>query len=218
MVNLQRAKIFAEFPNVVGGLSRDLFDDAGANELGFSKLVVQHQIHGDTINETEPGLTPQTGDALITHAPSWLIGMRVADCATVLIYDPKHQVVASVHSGWRGSHAQIVPKTLTRLATQFGSRASDLWAYVSPLAQKCCYEVQSDFVGKFDAKYLDRRHDKLYFDNQALIRNQLSSANVLAVQTEFDPRCTIHDISLRSYRRDGDDAGRMLVIIGLKPE
>ncbi len=185
--------------------------------LGFQKLVTQHQVHGSTINETEPGLIPETGDALITHAPNWLIGELVADCAAILIYDPKNKIVAAAHSGWKGSQAEIVPKTIARLNQQYDIQPVDLRVYVSPMAQKCCYEVQTDFVGKFDAKYLDRRHDKLYFDNQAVIRDQLVQVKIPAIQTELDPRCTIHDHSLRSYRRDGDQAGRMLVAIGLKP-
>jgi polyphenol oxidase len=216
MINFQSAKIFSLFPGIVAGFSRDTFNEPEATNLGFKKLVTQHQVHGSTINETEPGQIPQTGDALITQAPGWLIGVLVADCAAVLIYDPKKQIVAVIHSGWKGSQVEIVPKTIAHLNRQHDSQPLDLRVYVSPLAQKCCYEVQADFVGKFDAKYLDRRHDKLYFDNQAVIRDQLIGSSIPALQTELDPRCTIHDASLRSYRRDGEKAGRMLVGIGLK--
>lgn len=217
MINLQPPTIFAQFPNIVAGVSLDIFDESEVITLGFERLITQHQTHSDTINETEPGLIPETGDALISHIPGWLIGMRVADCATVLLYDAKNHIVAAIHSGWRGSQAHIVPKTIARLKQQFGTNPKYVWAYVSPLGQKCCYEVQADFVGKFDAKYLDRRHDKLYFDNQTVIRDQLTQAGIPASQTEIDPRCTIHDATLRSYRRDGDQAGRMLIVIGLKP-
>lgn len=216
MINFQPAAIFSSFNEVLGGLSRDNFSQTEVAELGFKQLITQQQVHGTTINLVQPGHIPKTGDALITDVPYWLVGVLVADCAAILVYDPKQKLVASVHSGWRGSQAEILPKTIEQL-NRLGSHPSDLLVYVSPMGQKCCYEVQSDFIGKFESKYLDRRHGKLYFDNQAVVRNQLAFSGVPATQTEFDPRCTIHDASLRSYRRDGQDAGRMIVAIGLKP-
>lgn len=217
MKDFQSASIFEQFPQIAAGLSHDVFDEAGAKELGFERLCLTHQIHSDTINETEPGLIPETGDALLTHAPGWLIGMRVADCATVLLYDSEKQVVSAIHSGWRGSKARIVPKAINRLSEQFGSDPKNIWAHVSPLAQKCCYEVQDDFLKNFDAKYIEDRNNKHYFDNQSLIYDQLIESAVPETQIQLDGRCTIHDTSLRSYRRDGDQAGRMLVVIGLHP-
>ncbi len=216
MIQLEPPNIFNQFPNILAGLSHDAFDDAGAQTLGFKRIIVQHQVHGDTINETEQGLEPTSGDALITHQLGWLIGMRVADCATILLYDPEHSVVAAIHSGWRGSKLDIVSKTITRLVDQFGSKPKNIWGYVSPLAQKCCYEVLPDFQANFASKFFETRDDKLYFNNQAIIQDQLSTVGIPASQLELDPRCTIHDQSLQSYRRDGDRAGRMLVVIGLK--
>lgn len=216
MDTLSQPHIFDQFPQVVASLTRDVLTPDQAKKLGFDHLILQHQVHGDTINETEPGLIPQTGDALITHAPGYLIGMRVADCATVLVYDPTHPAVAAIHSGWRGTKAQIVPQTIKRLHDQYGSQPSDLWVYVSPLAQVCCYEVQSDFLSNFDPKYIETRDGKHYFDNQAVIRDQLAVAGVPSDHIEFDGRCTMEDPSLRSARRD-QSADRMLVAIGIKP-
>ena len=192
-----------------------------ATQLGFdpTHLVVPNQPHQANV-AVVPGQDDQDltkADAAITNSSGWLVGVTVADCAAILIYDPRHQAVAAVHSGWRSTKAQIVLSTLTRLAAEYSSRGEDILAYVSPLAQKCCYEVQSDFLAIFKGKYFDHRDGKVYFDNQAVIRDQLTQAGVAVANIEFDNRCTMHDLNLRSFRRDGQSAGRMLGTIGLKP-
>lgn len=71
-------------------------------------------------------------DALVTDQPGVTVAVRTADCVPVLVHDPRRRVVASIHAGWRGAVAGIISKTLTLMASRFGSMRSDLRVSIRP--------------------------------------------------------------------------------------
>jgi YfiH family protein len=189
-----------------------------ASQLGFApaRLATQHQVHGDVVAVVREGYEPGKSDALIASEPGWLLAVSVADCAPVLIYDPIAGVVAGVHSGWRGTAADIVGKTVGELRHLYESQPEDLIVYVGPAAGACCYEVGDDVADRFP-----RRHSreigggKYLFDNRGAVLQQLLDAGVHPSHIGMDARCTICDGRLHSYRRDGPASGRMFAVIGL---
>ena len=88
-------------------------------ELGIrdSRLVMPHQVHGTGISQIGKTFfllsedirsTALEGvDALITDVKDVCIGVSTADCIPIIIYDPQHQAAGVVHSGWRGTVANI---------------------------------------------------------------------------------------------------------------
>jgi YfiH family protein len=95
--------------------------------LGFepAQMAWSKQVHGDQVRlVTAPG-GAEGFDALITNQPDILLGVSVADCTPILVYDAKQKAVAAIHAGWRGTAAQIVLKTLKRMGTEYGSVGSD---------------------------------------------------------------------------------------------
>lgn len=235
--------IFARFPEVVaahslrdtrqpsnftmtaGGTTPEiaaanLADFAEMNGFPASRLAVMKQEHGEAIYELAPDYDQRrrpTADAIITDRSGWLVGVRVADCITVLLYDPTHHAVAAVHSGWRGSAKNITGATIKALSERYDSRPAELWAFVSPAPNRHDYEVGLEVAQQFDAKYSSPRNEsKAWFDNKLVVRDQLLAAGVPASHIEVDPRSTITDERFHSYRREGDASGRMVVAIGLK--
>lgn len=187
--------------------------------LGFDvqRLAVQSQVHGTAIAEVREGYVPGESDALVTSEPGWLLTASVADCLPVLLYDERLHVVAAVHSGWRGTHARIVEKTISHLEEHYGSRPADLLVYVGAGADQCCYEVGAEFASKFDGRFLRATGDgKFLFDNKGVVLNSLLSLGVAERRIEFDERCTICDRHFHSYRRDRDRSGRMFGVIGIE--
>ena len=65
-------------------------------------------------------------DALITNTPGACIAVMSADCVPILLYDRKNNAVGAVHSGWRGTVARILEKTLQRMHETFGTKGEDL--------------------------------------------------------------------------------------------
>lgn len=88
------------------------FSAIGAGNYPFASSL---QVHGTEILQvTEAGRF--TGyDALITNKPGLLIGVTVADCVPILIYDQQQQAIAAIHAGWRGTAGGIAAKTLARM-------------------------------------------------------------------------------------------------------
>ena len=174
------------------------------------------QTHGSTVI-----LAPQGGstagdteaDALVTNQPDNLLGVVLADCAGVLLADPTARVIAAVHSGWRGTRANIVEAAIGKMV-ELGAKPQRILAYISPVACPRHYEVGDEFGNYFDAAFLPYLNGKRSFDNAAALAAQLHRAGV--TQLQQDPRCSVEDSFLHSARRDGQTAGRMVAYIGLR--
>lgn len=241
MALIYEPKIFREHPEIRSGLtlrgdgddryghnySLGVGDDADrvrrnrsrlATRLGFApeRLASQHQVHGDVIRVVSDGYEPDKSDALITAEPGWLLAISVADCAPVLIYDPIRSVVAGVHSGWRGTALNLTGLTINRLRLDHGSDPADLRVYLGAAAGQCCYEVGTDVADRFPERHgRELGGGKYLFDNKGVVLQQLLDAGVAPSNIELDPRCTICDSTLHSYRRDGARSGRMFAVIGI---
>lgn len=189
-----------------------------AGRLGFDvdRLAVQQQVHGVVARIVDEGYEPGESDALICAEPGRLLAVSVADCIPVLLYSPARQAIAGVHSGWRGTVANITGAVVERLATTFGVAADDLRAYVGASAGQCCYEVGAEVAEQFD-----KRHSrplgagKFLLDNKGAVLEQLLEAGLRPGHVELDPRCTICDETFHSFRRDGAASGRMFAVIGM---
>lgn len=198
-------------------------------------VVTGHQVHGTAIAVvTDSGTTREQlegFDALITNIPGCAIGVRTADCIPVLLYDPVHDAVAAVHSGWRGTLNRISQKTIFKMHDLYGTRAEDLKAVIGPGICKKCFQVGEEVVKFFkdngfniDSIYswngprvagsmAGGHHIDLIEVNRHLLREAgVPDANVLVsdICTYEDPRCF-------SARREGESCGRMVNSIKILP-
>lgn len=188
-----------------------------AEQLGFSpsKIFSLHQIHSDIVHIVDTNYKSKYGDALITNMKNCIIGVKIADCAGLLIYDPIQKVISAVHSGWRGTYKQIVPKTIEKMYQVFGSNPNYLLVFITALASVENYEVGKEFKNLFFDSVFSR-NGKYYFDNQKEILRQLITTGVNPENIEVSNLCTIANKNLHSFRRDGEKSGRMFAFIGLK--
>lgn len=243
MSKLYRPKIFSQFPEVVAAFSgkdpdkplqgsimaREDIPEIQANkaalakQLGFAPdhLVLPRLEHGDTIvipnTKGDGSLSPGPADGITTDKPGWLVGVAVADCSAILVYDSANKAVGAIHSGWRGSKLNIT-KAGVEIMGLTGSKPEDLYVYVGPGACAKCYEVEDDVYQQFDPIYFTKKNEvKWLFDNTAVVRDQLLEAGVKQENIEIDSRCTMEDPELFSARRDKLDTGRNVAVIGLKP-
>jgi copper oxidase (laccase) domain-containing protein len=129
--------------------------------------------------------------------------------------------VAVLHAGWRGIRAGILERAIHILKQQLGITASHLLAAVGPGLQKECFEVRQDVSAQFDQKYLlpHRDPEKKYLDllqavTDRLVQQGMPPANIATVQ-----ECTkCRKDKYYSYRRDKQESGRMMGIIGIRSE
>ena len=190
---------------------------------GSGWLLSVRQVHGTDVLVVDRPLSesdhfPGGWDALVTDQPGVTVAVRTADCVPVLVHDSRRRVVAAIHAGWRGAVAGVVSRTITLMATRFGSAQSDLRVSIGPSAGPCCYEVDDPVLDRLRVGLVEwqavvqgyRRH-KARLDLKALIRQQVERQGVPALSISAVNLCTIcHDQLFYSYRREGRVNGTMI--------
>jgi YfiH family protein len=154
-------------------------------------------------------------DAIVTDIPGKLLVIQVADCQSVLIYDPVQQVAANVHSGWRGSINNIIGCTLKEMENSFGCRTRDIVAGIGPSLGPCCAEFVN-YENEIPELFWKYKNDNNHFDFWSISRDQLCEAGVLLENVDLSQMCTKCDLErFFSYRGEGI-TGRFAALIGLK--
>jgi hypothetical protein len=186
-------------------------------ELGLVRLVSAKQVHGESILKVNwlPDADEEHAghDALMTNIPEVGLMIQQADCQAVMLYDPEHRAVANIHSGWRGSVANIITKTVAAMTAAYGTRPASLFAAISPSLGPCCGEFinyQQELPPAFHGYQTQPNH----FDFWAISRDQLRDTGVRSEQIEIAGRCTVCDGNYFSYRRD-KVTGRFASVIGM---
>lgn len=174
--------------------------------LPADRLVWMGQVHGRAVavvDAPRPEPVPAT-DGLVTAEPGLALVVLVADCVPVLLGDPVAGVVAAVHAGRAGAQAGVLPAALEAMRG-LGARPERIEALLGPSACGRCYEVPAQMQAEVAAQLPDSacrtRRGTAGLDISAGLRRQLSDAGVAGIGV--DPRCTVEDPQLFSYRRDG---------------
>jgi len=182
-----------------------------------NRLVFPAQIHSARIKHvTEPGIVADC-DALITAEDNLFLTIQTADCFPVFLVDPQVHAVGIVHSGWRGTAKRIVEKTIDLMCEKLNCQPARMYAGIGAGVQQSCYQVDELTAANFDSKFLipdSPGHYKL--DVQGRIIEQLNQAGLKAGNIQWDATCTHCAKDLYySYRRDGQQSGRMMGVIGI---
>jgi copper oxidase (laccase) domain-containing protein len=108
------------------------------------------QVHGQAI-AIVPGASEITAndglpvvpgvDGLITTAVGALLSIYVADCGAIWLADTKTRAIGLLHSGKKGTEGNILGEALRLMNEQFGTRAEDVTAILSPCIRPPDYEV-----------------------------------------------------------------------------
>lgn len=191
----------------------------GELKINPDRVTYQRQIHSANIHYSEVPYFFRDSDALYTDKKNIYLGISIADCVPIFIYSPFVKAVAAVHSGWKGTRSRILTKTINTLRERYHLHPEDLFAYIGPAISAEHYEVGKFVYDQFPAESGIERDGKFFIDLAKDNYNQLLNAGMPERNIERSEFCTYRDAELfHSYRRDGDNSGRMLGIIGLKPD
>lgn len=174
--------------------------------LSPSRVVWMEQVHGRgaTVVDGPRSRPVPASDALVTAAPRLAVATLIADCVPVLLADPVGKVVAAVHAGRAGAHAGVLAAALETMH-RLGANIADVEVLLGPSACGWCYEVpdrmQQDVAACLPGSACRTRRGTAGLDLRAGLWQQLASAGVARIGV--DPRCTIENPALFSYRRDG---------------
>jgi YfiH family protein len=193
-----------------------------ARAAGGGDLVGLRQTHGTALlgltredpEDRPPRGTAPSADGAVTDVAGWLLLIQVADCQSVMLYDPRRRVVANVHCGWRGSIANILGGAVTLMQKRFGCHPETIMAGIGPSLGPCCAEFVN-YRREIPEKFWGYRVGRDHFDFWALSRDQLRTAGLPEGQIECGQICSRCNPHLFfSYRR-ARETGRFAAVIGL---
>lgn len=189
----------------------------GRDSVYPEKITTVRQIHSCVVVEVEGtgGDRIAEGDGLVTGQPGMLVGVRTADCVPVLLADPVNRVVSAVHAGWRGTATGIVPEAVERMKSRFGTRPEDVVAAIGPSIGGCCYEVGPVVARQFGTwvPKMEQVDRPTLLDLKTVNHLQLASLGVSNVYVSQN--CTFCSSGFFSFRREKEQAGRMISYIGI---
>lgn len=124
--------------------------------ISLSDFTIPKQIHSGTVTivteqmrgygAADLDTAVEATDAMITDAPRLCLTVLAADCVLVLFYDPKKQVIAAVHAGWRGTVKLAAQKTAETLKQEFNCNPTNVLVGIGPSIGPCHYEVGPEVI------------------------------------------------------------------------
>jgi polyphenol oxidase len=203
---------------------------AVASGIGVERgrLLLIRQVHGATVAVARATRSPEwdrpEADVIVSDDRTSAIGVRVADCAPILLADARLGVVGAAHAGWRGTVHSSASVAVRAMADTFGSAPADLVAAIGPCLGRCCGEVGLEVVDAFrsgghseDALgrwFQPGQSGRSYLDLALANSDQLVSAGVPPSRIHVAGLCTKCSPSVfHSYRHAKGHAGRMLAAI-----
>lgn len=154
------------------------------------------------------------GDGIVTNLSQVALVSKVADCVPLLLYDPKKQVQANLHSGWKGTLAQIGLKALDIMTQDYGCHLEDIHAFIGPAIGKEDFEVKEDVSSKWyqsfsfaDLVVRKKDSDHQLIDLKETNRLMLIESGIKEGQIVLAKESTFQDQNLHSYRRDKPNYG-----------
>ncbi len=165
--------------------------------LGFTweNTWRSEQVHGGgvaVVRDIQGSMVPGV-DGLITNVSGVLLAIYVADCGAVYLIDEKNKAIGLVHSGKKGTDAEITRVALNKMAKEYGTKPSDVIAVLAPCIRPPAYD----------------------FDFAADIRKTVEDAGV---KKYFDCGiCTSSNLKkYYSFRIEKGATGRMLALLGIE--
>ncbi len=231
-LTIKNEKFEIVFTNAEKGRSFNRNTEDGIKELNSLKeefnaneIIYLKQIHSDKVLKYVKGgkgIKDEEGDAIITNEKNAIIGVFTADCVPVILIDEEKEVMAAIHSGWRGTFESITLKTIKQMKSEFNTDEANIKAYIGPHIRKCCYEISEELKLKFLEKKNVISEKELFNGNnlnlEACIIDDLIRAGVQEDNINSLNLCTYcsDDIKLHSYRKSQGSYGRMFSFVVLR--
>ena len=188
-------------------------------------LILLNQIHSNKfyfINKNYKFKKKKlNGDALITNVKKIALGVLVADCVPVLIYDKNLKIISAIHAGWKSVYKEIIKKVVKFLIKK-GSNTKNLIAIIGPSISEKSYEIQKNFKDKFLKKdkqskfFFKIKKNKTYFGLNKYVYYHLKKLGIknleIIKKNTFDPKNNFFS-ARRSIQNKENDYGRNISII-----
>jgi YfiH family protein len=172
--------------------------------LGLKRIVMSHNCHGKNVEwvHADSPTEIEGCDGLITQEKGIGILVRQGDCQAALFYDPKKQVIAVIHAGWRGNVQNIYGEAIRKLKNEAGCDPQDLLVCISPSLGPEAAEFKN-YKTEFPESFWKFQVKPNYFNLWEIARHQLIEAGIRPEHIEIAGICTnTTPEDFFSYRRE----------------
>lgn len=187
------------------------------------RIVIPRQTHSTNVAViTALPVSPddiEDVDAVVTDQRGLIIGVNTADCVPVVLLDPKTDIYAVAHAGWRGAVNGIVGNTVKAMLS-LGSSPHYIQAAIGPSICAGCFEVGDEVASRFPADCVSRKpgekpHVSLQeYIVKSLLSLSLQQYNIHPYTPSSCTRC--HPDIYWSARRMGIDSGRIYTFVVIR--
>ncbi|MCX8057332.1 MAG: peptidoglycan editing factor PgeF [Ignavibacteria bacterium] len=206
---------FSNQQNDIKEKNRKIFFDA--LNIDLKRVVYQQQVHSNKFTLVNEPKLEKENDALITTQKNLFLVVTIADCIPILFYDRTNQIIGVVHAGWRGTYSKILLSTIEFAITEMKLSINDTFFYFGPSICSNCFEVDEDVAQLFDSKFVKKKEKKFTVDLPQVNLNYLMKLGFNPSNVHISRLCTFECSSLlHSYRRDKENSGRMIGVIGIR--
>ncbi len=142
-------------------------------------------------------------DALVVRDKEHALFLPIADCAGVILYDPKNEVLMVSHIGRHSAEQNGAQRSVDYLRETCGSDPTDILIWIGPSVGKATYPLAA-----FDGKAL-----------QDVIVEQLQAAGVVMGHIEASSIDTAHDENYYSHSqflKGNDEPGRFAIVAQMR--
>lgn len=206
---------FSRLARAIGADPQDLVLSKQVHEDIIKRITYKQRGNGVFVpNEFD------SADGLITDEPGIALVTLYADCVPLLFLDPTKRVIASVHSGWRGTVKRIGAKAVSMMEKEYGSDPRDILCAIGPSIRIDNYEVgdevAAEFITGFGEATVKKYGTRYHVDMQKAIAMQLTDAG-MRPENIFDSGLCTYDMyeTFFSRRRTHGKRGNFGAVIEL---
>ena len=194
--------------------------------LDAKNLFTMNQTHSNkvvVINDANKHTQRINSDALVTDLKNVAISVLTADCVPILVYDKTNQIIACIHSGWKGAVTGIIENTFKKIFDMGVN--NKIYVAVGPCIGINNYEVGKEFYDEFIREnkenkifFSNSKEGKLLFNLRACVNSKIKKFDINHIENiEFDT--FLEKENFFSYRRSKQigekDYGRCISTISL---
>ncbi len=213
---------------------KDLCESVGSNYINIVKPNQRHTNEVKIVNEKINSNAPDFGmeqynstDGVITNKENIVLSTTNADCIILLFYDPVKNVIANIHSGWKGTLHRIAVNAVRKMRAEFGCKPEDIIACMCPSIRKCHFEVEQDVRDLYVEEFQDIPEEewieetikgkKWHIDTVLLNKIMLEKEGLKEENIVDSEICSVCNCELlHSYRAEGKNFNLSSAIIELK--
>jgi len=193
----------------------DFFTRQGIDPAKTISLRQPHSAIVKKVGADDLGKVAANVDGLVADAAGLILTVTVADCFPIYFFNQVSRAVGLVHSGWRGTAANIAGEAVKVMP----GNPTDVIAGIGPGIQGCHFEIKEDILEKFFQypEAINHHGNKIFIDLPKIISRQLISAGLKHQNIENCGECTYClKEKYFSFRRDKPKSVEaMLAYIGL---